>query len=255
MKVFVEKDYESMSKRAFSLFIEFLPETRVLGLATGNSPLGFYSRICRAHDEGRLSLKNIHTFNLDEYHGIEQSSPESYRAFMNKNLFSKVDIPEVNIHFPESQGEAHELTAKYDRQLDETGPVDVQLLGIGQNGHIAFNEPGSPRGSRTRVVRLTQNTVDVNKPPSEYAVTMGLADILNSRRLILLASGESKANAVSDMINGPMTHRVPASFLQEHPEAYIILDRKAAAKVDIEAIEKRAEESGKFGDGRYFFDL
>ncbi len=255
MKVFVEKDYESMSERAFSLFLKFLPETKVLGLATGNSPLGFYRRICRAHEEGRVSLKGLHTFNLDEYYGIKQSHPESYRTFMNENLFGKVDISDENIHFPASEGEAHSVTAHYNEQLDEMGGPDFQLLGIGQNGHIAFNEPGSPKNSRTRVVRLTQSTIEVNKPPSEYAVTMGLLDILKSKRIVLLASGKSKADAVSKMIDGPMTYKVPASYLQEHPEAYIILDRDAASKVDISSIGERVKESEKFGDGSYFFDL
>lgn len=255
MKVFVEKDYESMSQRAFSLFLRFLPETKVLGLATGNSPLGFYRRVCMAHDEGSISLEGMHTFNLDEYYGIKQGHPESYRVFMNENLFSKVGLPSENVHFPSSEGNAHSVTADYNNQLDEIGNPDFQLLGIGQNGHIAFNEPGSPRNSRTRVVRLTQNTVEVNKPPSQYAVTMGLSDILKSKRIVLLASGKSKAEAVSKMIDGALTYKVPASYLQEHPEAYIVLDREAASKVDISSIGERLEESEKFGDGSYFFDL
>lgn len=255
MKVFVEKDYDSLSERAFSLFLKFLPETRVLGLATGNSPIGFYKRICKANNEGNISLKGLHTFNLDEYFGIKQDHAESYRTFMNENLFSKVDIPGENINFPESEGDAQSVVSRYNAQLDKIGPPDIQLLGIGQNGHIAFNEPGSPRGSRTRVVRLARNTVEVNRPPSEYAVTMGLVDILKSKRLILLASGKSKADAVSKMIDGPLTYRVPASYLQEHPDAYIILDEAAASKIDVNAIREKLEASANFGDGRYFFDL
>ena len=255
MKVFVEKNYEAMSQMAFSLFLKFVPEIKVLGLATGNSPVGFYKRITEAYKEGEISLKNVHTFNLDEYFGIDHGHPESYRTFMGNHLFSKVDIQENNIHFPESKGEPLAITENYNRQLDEIGHPDLQVLGIGQNGHIAFNEPGSPRHARTRVVRLTQSTIEVNNPPSKYAVTMGLEDILSSRRIILLASGRSKADAVSRMIGGPLGYTVPASYLQEHPETYAILDHEAASRLDIDTVEKRMKESVEFGNDSYYFDL
>ncbi len=255
MKIFVEKDYNSMSQRAFSLFMKFLPETRVLGLATGNSPLGLYGEISRAYADERLSLKGIHTFNLDEYFGIEEENPESYHSFMKEHLFSRVDISAQNVHFPETGGDPVAITAKYDRELDEIGHPDLQILGIGQNGHIAFNEPGSPRLARTRVVKLTHNTIEVNKPPSEFAVTMGLKDILMSRRIILLASGKSKADAVSRMVDGPMGYGVPASYIQEHPEAFIVLDIEAASKIDQGLVEKRIRASEELGFQSYYFDL
>ncbi len=255
MKVFVENDYDAMSERAFSFFLKFLPDTRVLGLATGSSPIGLYNRICEAYKEGKISLKSVHTFNLDEYYGLENAHPESYRTFMDTNLFGKVDIMPQNIHFPDSKGEPSAIADRYNSQLDKIGHPDLQILGIGQNGHIAFNEPGSPRHARTRVVRLTQNTIDVNVPPSKYAVTMGLEDILSSRRIILLASGKSKANAVSRMIQGPLGYSVPASYLQEHPETYVILDTGAASLLDTDAVEKRIRESMELGSDSYYLDL
>lgn len=211
----------------------------VLGLATGRTPLPFYGELIRLHREGGLSFAKVVTFNLDEYLGLPGYHPESYRAFMQRELFAHVDIPAENIHIPDGMISAADLEAHcaaYEEAIRTAGGIDFQLLGIGRTGHIGFNEPGSPRDSRTRRVDLDPITRQdaaasfggLEKVP-EHAISMGCGTILDARRIALLAWGPAKAEIVREALVGPVTDQISASFLQKHPDAIFYLDREAAA--------------------------
>ncbi len=210
----------------------------VLGLPTGSSPVPTYRTLVAAYNEGRVSFKKVKTFNLDEYVGLAPTHEQSYRYFMNDNLFDHVDIDIANTNLPcDGSALSDEEAAKYDEKIAASGGIDLQLLGIGNNGHIAFNEPGGALDSLTHKQKITDNTReanarffegDKNKVP-EYAVTLGLKGIMNARKIVLVACGEAKANAVYEMIHGCVTANIPASVLQLHPDCTVYLD-KAAAK-------------------------
>lgn len=242
MEVIVKENYEEMSKLAAELIADVVRKKPrgVLGLATGSTPVGTYKEIIRMHKEEGLDFSQIVTFNLDEYVGLPPDHPESYRYFMNENLFNHINIRMENTHVPD--GMAKDIPAhcrEYESMIKEAGGIDVQLLGIGANGHIAFNEPGSSLGSRTRVKTLTEKTRqdnarffdnDINQVP-KYAITMGIGTILESRKLILLANGENKADAIARAIEGPITAQCPASVIQLHRDAIVIVDKAAASKL------------------------
>ena len=211
----------------------------VLGLATGRTPLPFYRELIRLHREGGLSFAKVVTFNLDEYLGLPGDHPESYRAFMQRELFAHVDIPAEKIHIPDGMISAADLEAHcaaYEEAIRTAGGIDFQLLGIGRTGHIGFNEPGSPRDSRTRRVDLDPITRQdaaasfggLEKVP-EHAISMGCGTILDARRIALLAWGPAKAEIVREALVGPVTDQISASFLRKHPDATFYLDREAAA--------------------------
>ena len=231
------KDYEEASDKAFEVMKEFLKPGKVLGLATGSTPLGLYARMVKDHEENKTSYADIRSFNLDEYVGLPISHPESYYAFMHRNLFDKIDIKEENAHVPSGLGDDLEAQAKkYDAMIDES-PVDIQLLGIGSDGHIAFNEPGTPFDSGTHVTDLAESTIkdncrffdnDISKVPTQ-AVTQGIGTIMKARNILLIATGANKAQAVKDMIEGPIDEACPASVLQRHPNVTVIVDEAAAA--------------------------
>lgn len=211
----------------------------VLGLATGRTPLPFYAELIRLHRAGELSFAKVVTFNLDEYLGLAGDHPESYRAFMQRELFGHVDIPAENIHIPDGKVAAADLEAHcaaYEEAIRTAGGIDFQLLGIGRTGHIGFNEPGSPRDSRTRRVELDPITRQDAAPAfgaleqvPEYAISMGCGTILEARKIALLAWGEAKAAIVKEALTGPVTDQISASFLQQHPDATFYLDREAAS--------------------------
>jgi len=213
----------------------------VLGLATGRTPLPFYAELTRLHREGKLSFARVVTFNLDEYLGLPGNHPESYRAFMQKELFGHVDIPVENIHIPDGMVGPAELEAHcaaYEEAIRAAGGIDFQLLGIGRTGHIGFNEPGSPRESRTRRVELDPITRQDAAPAfgglehvPEYAISMGCGTILEARRIALLAWGSAKAGIVREALTGPVTDQVSASFLQDHADATFYLDSEAGAEL------------------------
>lgn len=231
------KDYEEASDKAFEVMKDFLKPGKVLGLATGSTPLGLYARMVKDHEENKTSYADIRSFNLDEYVGLPISHPESYYAFMHRNLFDKIDIKEENAHVPSGLGDDLEAQAKkYDAMIDES-PVDIQLLGIGSDGHIAFNEPGTPFNSGTHVTDLAESTIkdncrffdnDISKVPTQ-AVTQGIGTIMKARNILLIATGANKAQAVKDMIEGPIDEACPASVLQRHPNVTVIVDEAAAA--------------------------
>jgi glucosamine-6-phosphate deaminase len=209
----------------------------VLGLATGRTPLPFYAELIRLHREGKLSFARIITFNLDEYLGLPARHPESYHSFMRRELFDHVDIPAANIHIPDGMVAPEKLAAHcatYEDAIRAAGGIDFQLLGIGRTGHIGFNEPGSPRDSRTRRVELDPITRQDAVPSfggldqvPTHAISMGCGTILEARKIALLAWGDAKAAIVNEALTGPITDRVSASFLQEHPDATFYLDAEA----------------------------
>lgn len=211
----------------------------VLGLATGSTPLDVYSELCRRHREDGLSFAQSLTFNLDEYLGLERDHPQSYRRFMHAHLFDHVDIDVARTHFPDVHATDVRLAAEdYERELHESGGVGLQLLGIGTNGHIGFNEPGTLPDSLTRVVDLAPSTILSNQRFFESAdqvprraITMGIATILRSEKILLLATGASKASAVAGAIQGPIDTENPASFLQTHADVHFVLDELAASNL------------------------
>ena len=206
----------------------------VLGLATGSTPIPCYQDLIAFHRQGLLDFSQITTFNLDEYCGIDYKHPESYHAFMDRNLFDHVNICRERIHVP--SGETDEEGAKYDEMIRAHGGIDIQLLGIGRNGHIGFNEPGTPWDAVTHIVPLTDATRQANKrffnsidEVPEKAVSMGIKTVMQSRRIILMAFGKNKAQAVKGMIEGRIDNSVPASILQLHPDCTVYIDDDAAS--------------------------
>jgi len=250
MLVVIKKDYEQMSKEAARVVAELLYEkpSSVLGLATGGTPIGLYNELIRMHKEEGLDFSKVTTFNLDEYIGLSPSHPQSYHYFMRENLFKYINIDERYIHIPSGMvdmndlSKIHKYCEWYEQQIIAAGGIDIQILGIGANGHIGFNEPGSSLGSRTRIKTLTRSTKeynarffdnDITKIP-KYAITMGIGTILDSKRVLLLASGKNKAKAIKDTVEGPITAQVPASIVQMHQKAILIIDEDAASLLDIE---------------------
>ena len=240
MKVIITKDYEELSKKAAEMMLAVIRSTpdAVLGLATGTTPLALYARLTEDHKANGTNYDRIRTVNLDEYKGLPASHEQSYAYFMRHNLFEGLGIaPEkTNIENGMAEDEEGEC-ARYDALLDAM-PRDIQLLGLGSNGHIAFNEPNTPFGCGTHVVSLAESTIKDNArlfaSPDEVprkAFTMGIRHIMQAKRILILASGANKAEAVYKMAKGPVTEDVPASVLQLHPDCTLIADEAAAAKL------------------------
>lgn len=237
MKVIIAKDYEDMSRKAFEVMAETVKgnSRAVLGLATGSTPIGLYKNMIKDHEENGTSYKQIRTVNLDEYAGLDYSSDQSYVYFMRDNLFDHIDIDPANTNI--ENGKAEDRQAECDRYnaLLETMQQDIQVLGIGSNGHIAFNEPGTPFGSVTHIVDLTESTIkdnsrmfkSIDEVPRQ-AFTMGLKNIMNAKKILILANGENKAKAVYGLVKGDVTEAVPASVLQLHPDCVLVCDEAAA---------------------------
>lgn len=236
-KVIVTENYDELSKAAFDVMKEYLKPGKVLGLATGSSPVGLYKNMIKDHQENGTSYQDIKTFNLDEYVGLPKEHSESYYSFMHTQLFDHIDIKEENIHIPSGLGDLEAGCKAYDEAIDNC-PVDIQLLGIGSNGHIGFNEPGTPFALGTHVTDLKESTRKDNArffdPLGEevptQACTMGLATIMKAKNILLVANGENKAQAVKGMLEGPISEDCPASILQNHPNVTVVID-KAAGKL------------------------
>ncbi|HEY4644461.1 MAG TPA: glucosamine-6-phosphate deaminase [Bacteroidota bacterium] len=238
MLVTIKNDYNEMSAEAARFIAERIRKkpTLVLGLATGNSPVGLYKELVRMHQNENLDFSRVRTFNLDEYIGLPAEHSQSYHHFMHENLFKHLNMNPHHIHIPDGMAKNIEEHCEwYERQIEKAGGIDVQVLGIGANAHLAFNEPGSSLGSRTRIKTLTRQTIKDNsrffKTPEEvpqYAITMGIGTIMEARELLLLASGKKKAKAVKSAVQGPITAMCPASILQMHRKAYVLIDRPAA---------------------------
>ena len=225
-----------LNRAAFDVFADVMRknEKPVLGLATGSTPLGLYKALCEACAEGTLSFRRVQTFNLDEYIGLSPSHPQSYHAFMHRNLFDAVDILPEHIHIPCGDGTLADPCGAYEAALDAQ-QLDLQLVGIGSNGHIGFNEPGTPFGQGVHIVHLQPSTMhdnarffsDIAEVP-EKAITMGCRNIMQAKRILLLAMGRKKAEAIKAMLYGPVTEQLPASVLQLHPDVTVLLDEEAA---------------------------
>ena len=240
MKIIITKNYEEMSERAAEIMLGVVKKNpkAVLGLATGTTPLGLYAKMIADHREKGTDYSQIRTVNLDEYKGLPKTHEQSYAYFMKKNLFEGLGIaPEqTNIEDGTAKDEKSEC-ARYDALLEEL-PRDIQLLGLGSNGHIAFNEPGTPFGSGTHVVTLAKSTVkdnarlfkDISEVPQK-AFTMGIKQIMQAKKVLILASGEGKADAVYKMMKGEITEKVPASVLLLHPDCILIADESATRKL------------------------
>lgn len=236
MKVIVTQNYDEMSEKAFKIVKEVVVNNKnaVLGLATGSTPLGLYAEMIKDHKENGTSYKDVKTLNLDEYAGLDVTSDQSYVYFMRENLFKHIDIDLNNTHIENGKAVNRELECKNYNELIEELPRDLQILGIGSNGHIAFNEPGTAFDSETHIVDLTESTIKDNSRLFEriedvprQAFTMGLKNIMHAKKIVVLASGANKAKAVYGMLKGPVTETLPASVLQLHPDCTFIVDEAA----------------------------
>lgn len=241
MEVIIAKTYEEISRLAAKEVARILNRkpNAVMGLATGSSPLGLYKELGRMHKDEGLDFSQVTTFNLDEYVGLPPNHPQSYHYFMNENFFRLINIPKQNTFIPSGTTSNYRAFCEwYERRIKECGGIDVQILGIGSDGHIGFNEPTSSLNSRTRLKTLARSTIEDNarffskkEDVPIYAITMGVGTILESREAILLANGENKAEAIAQAIEGPVTCLNTASALQLHTRAKFYLDQAAASKL------------------------
>ncbi len=240
MRVLIAKDYDELSAKAFEVMMGIVKNNpyAVLGLATGTTPLGLYRRMIEDHNAHGTSFAHIRTVNLDEYKGLPKDHPQSYAYFMRENLFLHLDIEASNTYIENGMAQDEQAEcACYNKLLAEM-PRDIQLLGLGSNGHIAFNEPYTPFGSETHVVDLTENTIkdnarlfsDISEVPKK-AFTMGVKQIMQAKQILILASGANKAEAVCKTVCGKVTEEVPASVLLLHPNCILIADKEAASKL------------------------
>ncbi|MFN3192150.1 MAG: glucosamine-6-phosphate deaminase [Aureliella sp.] len=260
MRVVILDEKTDVDERAGQLLarqIEAVPDS-VLGLATGGTPVGAYNELLRIYEAGHLSFSQCTTFNLDEYVGLPSDHAQSYRSFMMEHLFEKADFNLSRCHLPcPDLSNLESSCEEYEAAIDDAGGIDLQLLGIGTDGHIAFNEPGSSLASRTRVKALTHQTRSDNArffdkidDVPKMAITMGIATILEAENILLLATGEKKAAAVRDTVEGPITASVPATALQLHPNVTILVDEPAAKLLDrkdyyqhVESIQRELEQN------------
>jgi glucosamine-6-phosphate deaminase len=243
MEIIISATYEEMCKAAAKAVAEVLNSkpNAVLGLPTGSTPIGVYKELARMHKSEGLDFSGVRTFNLDEYVGLKKDHPQSYHYFMHENLFKHINILAQNVYIPSGTTDNYAAFCQwYEQRIKECGGIDLQLLGIGTDGHIGFNEPSSSLGSRTRIKTLARSTIEDNarffdkiEDVPIYAITMGVGTILEARRIILMANGANKADAVAQTIEGPVTSMITASALQLHPDVTAYLDRAAVAKLSM----------------------
>jgi len=236
MELIIFDTQQELDAYAAELFVGIVNEKpeAVLGLATGSTPIGIYDKMVELYNQKKVSFKNVTTFNLDEYVGVKPDNDQSYAYYMNQHLFSHIDIPADQIHLPNGMASDVERESNsYDAML-EARPVDVQLLGLGHNGHIGFNEPDVNLSGGTHVVKLKEETREANArffdsmdEVPEYAITMGVGSILKANTIVLAVRGADKAEIVKEALTGPITTNVPASLLQTHPRVIVLLDREA----------------------------
>ena len=239
MKYLVFNSKKEASKEAYKILKSLINENSTLGLATGGSPIALYEEMIADYKAGNFSYKNVKSYNLDEYVGISYDHPESYHKFMEINLFNHIDIEKSNTHVPDASAEDLEGALKSYQEALNNAHVDVQLLGVGSNGHIGFNEPGTPFEKGVHVVDLKQETIeansrffnnDINLVPKQ-AVTMGIKDIMRAKHIILLAFGEAKQHAIKSLVEGDeITENIPCTVLKNHPSVYILVDKEADFK-------------------------
>lgn len=236
MKLIVVENYDEMSRLAaikIKEVIESKPDA-ILGLATGSTPIGTYKELINMNKAGELDFSKVTTINLDEYIGLSEKNTQSYRYFMNENLFNHINIKKENTFIPNGLAKnIEEETKKYDEKIDELGGTDIQILGIGSNGHIAFNEPNDYLTAGSHLTNLAESTIRANSrffnsidEVPKTAITMGLGQIMKSKRILLLATGENKADAIKEVLSGKITTKNPATMLQMHRDVTLIIDKK-----------------------------
>lgn len=241
MKIYRTKDYDEMSKKAAHIIaaqIVLKPDC-VLGLATGSTPVGTYKNLVEWYKNGDLDFSTLSSCNLDEYRGLSPENDQSYRYFMNTNLFDHVNIRKDHTFVPDGQeADSNKACQMYEQIIQDLGGIDLQLLGLGHNGHIGFNEPAEEFPKITHCVDLTESTIQANKRFFEkesdvprQAYTMGIGTIMSAKKILIVVSGEDKAEILNKIINGPITPQVPASILQLHPDVTIVADNAALSKV------------------------
>ena len=236
-KLIKAKDYDDMSKKAANIIAStlVLKNNAVLGLATGSTPIGTYKNLVKMYEDGDIDFSSVKTVNLDEYVGLDGSHDQSYRYFMNTNLFDHVNIDKANTNVPNgNNSDAEKECARYHDVIESMGGVDLQLLGIGNNGHIGFNEPCDKFILNTHKVTLTQSTIEANSrlfnsidEVPKYAYTMGIGEIMSAKTVLILASGKAKAPIIKELLEGEVNPNVPASILKVHPNCILIADEEA----------------------------
>ncbi|MBM7854864.1 glucosamine-6-phosphate deaminase [Desulfohalotomaculum tongense] len=248
MRIICVDNYEQMSKKAANIVASqiILKPNSVLGLATGSTPLGMYKQLIKTYEAGHIDFQEVTTFNLDEYYGLSRDNKQSYYYYMYENFFKHTNIDMRKVNIPNGMAkDINEECCEYEKKIRKSGGIDLQVLGIGRNGHIGFNEPDIKFEATTHMVKLDEQTIkdnsrffkSIDEVPTS-AISMGIKTIMQSRKIILLASGEEKADAVNGAVNGKITPELPASVLQLHPDVTFIVDKEAASKLDLEKIKK-----------------
>lgn len=237
MKVIVCSNYNEVSENAANIIADTLKAdpSCTLGLATGSTPVGMYNILADMYSDGKLDFSSVSTYNLDEYYPIRKDNSQSYDYFMNEKLFSKINTKKENIHIPNGESsDPHKECEEYEKMLAESGGIDVQILGLGVNGHIGFNEPADELISPTHVTELTESTINANArffdSPDDVpkkAITMGVGSIMKAKKIVLLVSGKGKHDALSSILSGKITTTLPASLLNLHPDVTVICDKEA----------------------------
>ena len=238
MRIIVCENYEEVSKKAAQMILSqvTLKPNSVLGLATGSTPIGMYENLVKLNKNGDIDFSEVRTFNLDEYYKLPKENDQSYHYFMYKNLFDHININPENIHIPNGMtADVDAECERYDKLIKEAGGVDIQVLGIGNNAHIGFNEPTINFEKGTHLVELEESTIEANsrffdniEDVPKKAITMGVGSIFKSKKIMLIATGENKAEAIYNTVYGKVVPEVPASILQFHSDIVLILDKKAA---------------------------
>lgn len=242
MKIILAKDYYDMSRKAANLISAqvIMKPNCVLGLATGSTPVGAYRQLIEWYDKGDINFSGVTTVNLDEYRGISRDNPQSYWYFMHQNFFNHVNLRPDHIHLPDGMNpDAEKACRDYNAVIRDVGGIDLQLLGLGLDGHIGFNEPGAAFELETHCVNLTKSTIEANKRFFEkkedvprQAYTMGIKSIMQARKVLMAVNGANKAEIVKKAFFGPVTPKVPASILQMHPDFTLVLDQEAASQIE-----------------------
>jgi len=246
MKIMEAADYKSMSRQAANIISAqvILNPKSVLGLATGSTPIGVYQQLIDWYRKGDIDFSSVHTFNLDEYCGLSPDHPQSYHYYMHENFFGQVNIPQQNIHIPDGlTSDMPSECAAYDKRIVLMGGIDLQLLGLGNTGHIGFNEPNESFDKMTHPVALKDETIAANsrffgRPEDvpRYAVTMGIKSIMQAKKILLVVSGEGKAEILEKALFGPVLPLVPASILQMHPDVTVVADREALSLIRLHGL-------------------
>lgn len=249
MRIICVENYDEMSKKAAQIVASqlILKPDSILGLATGSTPLGMYKQLIKSYEDGLIDFQKVTTFNLDEYYGLNKENDQSYFYYMYENFFKHINIDIERVNIPNGMAKDIEKEClEYEKKIRSCGGLDLQVLGIGRNGHIGFNEPDIKFEALTHMVKLDKQTIEDNsrffdsiEDVPTKAISMGIKTIMHSQKVVLLASGKEKAKAISGAIYGKIKPELPASVLQLHPDAIFIVDKEAAAELDLEKIEEK----------------